>query len=158
MLTRLPTGPNPYLTSVQPSLPSFPRASFPATTAPPPLIDMPVYLEYLQHRLRNAGGTIEQRRLCSFAEAGPATAIVNCTDLGASILVPDPGLRPVRGQHLIVTNPGLSEFFSEDTGPSPDLLCIYPHGDTVVLGGTAIDCWESAPATTKGRQASPPSG
>jgi D-amino-acid oxidase len=27
----------------------------------------------------------------------------------------------------------------EDTGLSPDLLCIYPHGDTVVLGGTAID-------------------
>ncbi|WP_308039670.1 FAD-dependent oxidoreductase [Streptomyces sp. PSKA30] len=22
---------------------------------------------------------------------------------------------------------------------SPDLVCIYPHGDTVVLGGTAID-------------------
>lgn len=29
--------------------------------------------------------------------------------------------------------------FSEDTGLSPDLLCFYPHGDTVVLGGTAID-------------------
>ncbi|WP_256962446.1 FAD-dependent oxidoreductase, partial [Streptomyces sp. NRRL B-24572] len=27
----------------------------------------------------------------------------------------------------------------EDTGLSPDLMCFYPHGDTVVLGGTAID-------------------
>ncbi|MFI9587907.1 FAD-dependent oxidoreductase [Streptomyces sp. NPDC052236] len=104
-----------------------------------PLIDMPVYLDYLQRRLRDAGGTIEQRRLQSFAEAGPATAIVNCAGLGADTLVPDPELRPIRGQHVVVTNPGLTEFFSEDTGLSPDLLCIYPHGDTVVLGGTAID-------------------
>ncbi|MGQ4429069.1 FAD-dependent oxidoreductase, partial [Streptomyces violaceoruber] len=72
-------------------------------------------------------------------DAGPATVIVNCTGLGANDLLPDPDLRPIRGQHVVVTNPGLTEFFSEDTGLSPDLLCFYPHGDTVVLGGTAID-------------------
>ncbi|MEU2929839.1 FAD-dependent oxidoreductase [Streptomyces sp. NPDC007251] len=33
----------------------------------------------------------------------------------------------------------MTEFFSEDTGLSPDLLCFYPHADTVVLGGIAID-------------------
>ncbi|MGW2077119.1 FAD-dependent oxidoreductase [Streptomyces sp. NPDC001939] len=107
-----------------------------------PLIDMPVYLDYLLRRLHAAGGTVEQRRVTSFpdaGEAGEATVIVNCAGLGAQQLVPDPGLRPIRGQHVVVTNPGLTEFFSEDTGPSPDLLCFYPHGDTVVLGGTAID-------------------
>ncbi|GAB2917199.1 FAD-dependent oxidoreductase [Streptomyces mayteni] len=104
-----------------------------------PLIDMPLYLAYLRRRLREMGGTIERRVLRSFAEAAPATAIINCAGLGAASLVPDPGLRPIRGQHVVVTNPGLTEFFSEDTGSSSDLLCIYPHGDTVVLGGTAID-------------------
>ncbi|SHL23174.1 D-amino-acid:oxygen oxidoreductase [Actinacidiphila paucisporea] len=104
-----------------------------------PLIDMPVYLAYLQQRLRRAGGTVEQRTLGSLAEAGPSSAIINCTGLGSRALVPDPDLRPIRGQHVVVSNPGLTEFFSEDTGTSPDLLCIYPHGDTVVLGGTAID-------------------
>jgi D-amino-acid oxidase len=104
-----------------------------------PFVDMPVYLEYLQRRLAGTGAKIEQRRLRSLAEAGPAAAVVNCTGMGARDLVPDPGLRPIRGQHVVVTNPGLTEFFSEDTGLSPDLLCIYPHGDTVVLGGTAID-------------------
>ncbi|MFJ8789022.1 FAD-dependent oxidoreductase [Streptomyces sp. NPDC102462] len=104
-----------------------------------PLIDMPAYLDYLLRRLRDAGGTVEQRQLASLTNAGPASVIVNCTGLGARGLVPDPDLRPIRGQHVVVTNPGLSEFFSEDTGPSPDLLCFYPHGDTVVLGGTAID-------------------
>jgi D-amino-acid oxidase len=104
-----------------------------------PLIDMPVYLVYLQRRLAGAGASVEQRRVHSFTDAGPASAIINCTGLGASALVPDPELRPIRGQHVVVTNPGLIEFFSEDTGLSPDLLCIYPHGDSVVLGGTAID-------------------
>jgi D-amino-acid oxidase len=104
-----------------------------------PLVDMPVYLSHLLQRLRAARGTIEQRSLASLDDAGPAAAIVNCSGLGSRSLVPDPGLRPIRGQHVVVTNPGLTEFFSEDTGSSPDLLCFYPHGDTVVLGGTAVD-------------------
>jgi D-amino-acid oxidase len=102
-----------------------------------PLIDMPVYLGYLLRRLRAAGGTVVRCRLTSPAEAG--AVVVNCAGLGARDLVPDPGLRPIRGQHVVVANPGLADFFSEDTGTSPDLLCFYPHGDTVVLGGTAID-------------------
>ncbi|MEV5604415.1 FAD-dependent oxidoreductase [Streptomyces sp. NPDC052299] len=104
-----------------------------------PLIDMPTYLAYLLRRLDVAGGTVEQRRLASLADASPAAVIVNCTGLGAKDLLPDPGVRPIRGQHIVVTNPGLTEFFSEDTGLSPNLLCFYPHGDTVVLGGIAID-------------------
>lgn len=78
-------------------------------------------------------------RLRSLAEVGPDAAVINCTGMGAHDLVPDPELRPIRGQHVVVSNPGLTEFFSEDTGLSPELLCIYPHGDTVVLGGTAVD-------------------
>ncbi|MGW6389700.1 FAD-dependent oxidoreductase [Streptomyces sp. NPDC055103] len=104
-----------------------------------PLIDMPAYLGYLLRRLDAAGGTVERRRLDSITDAGPAPVIVNCAGLGAKDLAPDPDLRPIRGQHVVVINPGLTEFFSEDTGLSPDLLCFYPHGDTVVLGGTAID-------------------
>ncbi|MHC6627484.1 FAD-dependent oxidoreductase [Streptomyces globosus] len=104
-----------------------------------PLIDMPTYLAYLRRRLDAAGGTVERRRLASLEDAGPAAVIVNCTGLGAKNLLTDPDPWPIRGQHVVVTNPGLTEFFSEDTGPSPDLLCFYLHGDTVVLGGTAID-------------------
>ncbi|GHJ40479.1 FAD-dependent oxidoreductase [Streptomyces sp. TS71-3] len=104
-----------------------------------PLIDMPVYLDHLLRRLGDAGGTVEQRRLASLADVGPAVAIVNCTGLGSGTLLPDPEIRPIRGQHVVVDNPGLTEFFSEDTGSSPDLLCIYPHEESVVLGGTAID-------------------
>ncbi|WP_406172206.1 FAD-dependent oxidoreductase [Streptomyces sp. NBC_00996] len=104
-----------------------------------PLIDMPVYLSYLQGRFADAGGMVEVRMLASIDEVERAAALVNCAGLGAGPLVGDDGLRPIRGQHVVVENPGISEFFSEDTGMSPDLACIYPHGDTVVLGGTAID-------------------
>ncbi|MFW3461328.1 FAD-dependent oxidoreductase [Streptomyces microflavus] len=104
-----------------------------------PLIDMPTYLDYLLCRLRAGGGTVEQRRLTSLADVGPTPLIVNCAGLGARDLAVDSDLRPIRGQHVVVANPGLIEFFSEDTGTSPDLLCFYPHGETVVLGGTAID-------------------
>ncbi|SES29185.1 FAD dependent oxidoreductase [Streptomyces qinglanensis] len=95
----------------------------PARSSRTVLIDMPTYLNYLLHRLDAAGGTVERRRLASLSDAGPATMIVNCTGLGAKDLLPDPDLRPIRGQHVVVTNPGLTEFFSEDTGLSPDLLC-----------------------------------
>ncbi|OLE21418.1 MAG: amino acid oxidase [Catenulispora sp. 13_1_20CM_3_70_7] len=103
-----------------------------------PLIDMPHYLDYLQRRVAIAGGTIEIRRIGSLAEAtSVAPLVVNCTGMGAHDLVPDPDLTPIRGQLVVVENPGITEFFSEDTGLSPDLLHYGPHGDTLVLGGVA---------------------
>ncbi|MEV0634222.1 FAD-dependent oxidoreductase [Streptomyces sp. NPDC050619] len=81
----------------------------------------------------------EQRLVRSLDEFADASAVVNCAGMGAAALAGDSTLRPIRGQHVVVENPGITEFFSEDTGLSPDLVCFYPHGDTVVLGGTAID-------------------
>lgn len=46
----------------------------------------------------------------------------------------------------MVENPGITEFFSEDTGLSPELLHYCPHGATVVVGGTAeVDVWSREP-------------
>jgi D-amino-acid oxidase len=103
-----------------------------------PMIDMPVYLGYLEQRLIAAGGSIEIRKVGSLDEAATAAPIVvNCTGIGARELVPDPELTPIRGQLVVVENPGLNEFFSEDTGPSSNLLHYAPHGDTMILGGSA---------------------
>ncbi len=103
-----------------------------------PAIDMPCYLSYLIKRLRQAGGSIDQRRITALHEIdGVAPVIVNCAGLGATDLVPDPDLYPIRGQLVVVRNPGIRTFFSEDTGESPELTHYLPHGDTVVLGGTA---------------------
>ncbi|MBC9719361.1 FAD-binding oxidoreductase [Streptomyces sp. TRM66268-LWL] len=104
-----------------------------------PLIDMPAYLQHLRRRLIAAGGTLEVRKVESLDAISVATAIVNCAGLKAGKLAGHDEVRAIRGQLVVVENPGLTDFFSEDTGMSPDLVCIYPHGDTVVLGGTAID-------------------
>nr|MDT0657409.1 FAD-dependent oxidoreductase [Micromonospora sp. DSM 115978] len=103
-----------------------------------PLVDMPTYLSYLEKRFVSAGGTIELRRISALPEAAAvAPIVVNCAGIGAYDLVPDSDLTPIRGQLVVVENPGITEFFSEDTGDSPDLVHFYPHIDTVVLGGSA---------------------
>jgi D-amino-acid oxidase len=101
-----------------------------------PMVDMPVYLGYLLGRFRAAGGDIEVRPVRSFAEAAEhADVVVNCAGMAARELVPDPELVPVRGQVVVVENPGIAEFFaSTDTG---ELLYILPHPDRVILGGVA---------------------
>jgi D-amino-acid oxidase len=102
-----------------------------------PLIDMPLYLEYLQGRLRAAGGAIAIRRVDSLTEpAAHAPVVVNCSGLGARELVGDGALEPVRGQHVVVENPGLEDFFMEDRGAG-EWACWFPHGERVVLGGVA---------------------
>jgi len=103
-----------------------------------PLVDMPRYLAYLGDRLRHAGGMVELRSVASLYEVGQEWPIVvNCSGLGSWALVADHELHPIRGQHVLVTNPGLTDFLEADTGDSPDLIAIYPHADHVVLGGTA---------------------
>ncbi|HEU4542239.1 MAG TPA: FAD-dependent oxidoreductase [Jiangellaceae bacterium] len=111
-----------------------------------PCVDMPRYLEYLSLRLTEAGGTIEIRRFRSLAEmASLASLVANCPGVGARELVPDPSVRPVRGQHVIVENPGLDTFFIEAPfGPS--WTSFFPYGGHVVLGGIAVeDDWSLEP-------------
>jgi D-amino-acid oxidase len=111
-----------------------------------PLIDMPIYLAYLQQRFLTAGGSFEARTVHALGEAAIGRVIINCTGLGARTLASDRDLHPIRGQLVVVENPGIEEFFSEDTGPASDLCFIYPHGATVVLGGTAeTGAWDLRP-------------
>ncbi|MBP2322636.1 D-amino-acid oxidase [Kibdelosporangium banguiense] len=103
-----------------------------------PLIDMPTHLAYLMKRLQAVSVEIEVAAVESLQDASSmAPVVVNCTGLGARKLAGDDQLFPIRGQQLVVSNPGLTEFLEVDTGDSPDLIAIYPHGDHVVLGGTA---------------------
>lgn len=103
-----------------------------------PLVDMPVYLRYLVRWFAALDGTLVTATVTSLQDCLHRTpVVVNCTGMGAASLALDESLVGVRGQLAVVANPGITEFFSEDTGASPDLMYIYPHGDTVVLGGTA---------------------
>jgi D-amino-acid oxidase len=98
-----------------------------------PLVDMPQYLDYLVRRLRAAGGDVQVQRVDSLADTG--RLVVNCAGLGSMELAGDPGMRPVRGQHVVVANPGITDFFYE-RGPGDVLTSYLPHRTRLVLGGT----------------------
>ncbi|WP_435741704.1 NAD(P)/FAD-dependent oxidoreductase [Nocardioides sp. SYSU DS0663] len=110
-----------------------------------PVVDMRAYLRFLLARLDAAGGRVEIRRLSSLTEAArEAPVVMNCSGLGARELA-GVAVRPVRGQHVVVANPGIEEFFMESPfGPS--WISFWPHGDRVVLGSTAArDDSDTAP-------------
>jgi D-amino-acid oxidase len=104
-----------------------------------PLIDMPTYLGYLTKRLDDAGVELESGTVTSFGElAGRAEILVNCTGMASRSLVPDPSIYPIRGQLVVMDNPGVDEFFQDDTHGG-DMTYILPHGNRVVLGGCATE-------------------
>ena len=117
-----------------------------------PLVHMPTYLGYLLARFEAAGGCLETGTVGSLSAAGAehrARAVVNCTGAGAHGLLPDPALKPFGGQVVIAENPGLSEFFIGLPDDTSELVYLFPHGDTVVLGGTVVgDDWNTEPAPT----------
>jgi D-amino-acid oxidase len=98
-----------------------------------PVVDMPVYLGYLRRRAEAAGVTVAEGRVASL-DAVDAPLVVNCTGIGARELAADPSVVPVRGQVVIVANPGIAEFFVSESDPP---VYWFPQGDTLLLGGTA---------------------
>jgi D-amino-acid oxidase len=111
-----------------------------------PFVDMPRFIDHLLARLETAGGLVELRAVGDLLEASTvAPVVVNCTGVWAHNLVPDAQVRPVKGQHVLVENPGLDTFFFE-AGAAPSWVGVFPHGDRVVLGGVAIeDDWDLTP-------------
>ena len=102
-----------------------------------PLATMPVYLAYLRARFERAGGTLEMSPVASLTGlAGLAPVIVNCSGAAAHDLVPDPAVMPVRGQVVIAANPGIEEFLINRDPEPPWIVYMFPHGDTILLGGT----------------------
>ncbi|MGW7263989.1 FAD-dependent oxidoreductase [Streptomyces sp. NPDC054842] len=117
----------------------------PALWARLPLIDMPVHLRWLRARLLRAGGTVEVRAVADLADV-PAPVVVNCTGLGARELVRDPSVRPVRGQLVIVENPGLRTYVVSTDAAAGTTTYLFPQPDRLVLGGTADeDDWSTTP-------------
>ena len=114
-----------------------------------PLANMPAYLGYLRARFEAAGGRVEAgmvRLLPAAAAEHGARAVLNCTGAGARDLLPDPELTSYRGQVVIAENPGLTEFFIGLPDETTELVYLFPHGDTVVLGGTEVaDDWNTRP-------------
>lgn len=101
-----------------------------------PAVNMPVYLDYLLRRYTGRGGTVTTQAVTSL-DAVTAPVVVNCTGIGARSLVPDAAVIPVRGQVVVVENPGIGEFYLDHGDGGPEYVYLFPHGDVAVLGGTA---------------------
>ncbi|WP_344295210.1 FAD-dependent oxidoreductase [Streptomyces synnematoformans] len=119
-----------------------------------PIVDTATHLAHLRDRLAAAGGRIERRTAGSLDEAGRAAPyVVNCTGLGARELVPDPQVRPVQGQLVVVEDPGVAEWVVAAYRDATATLYALPQPYGLVLGGTAVeDAWgtEPDPAVAEG--------
>jgi D-amino-acid oxidase len=147
---RLPTEVAAMGDGIRPCAPAGLPAGFVAGwryTAP--VVSMPVYLDYLLDRFRQAGGELRIGTVASLAEAAASTAapvLVNCAGTGAHDLVPDPAVIPYRGQVVIAENPGLTEFFIGQPDADHELVYVFPHDGRVVLGGTEVaGDWSAEP-------------
>ena len=109
-----------------------------------PLVDMARYLPWLVQRLQRAGGTVTRMPLPALPDAA---IVVNATGAAARALASDPQVRPVRGQVVVLDNPGLTRWLVDlDENPSGELTYVLPRTDTVVAGGTAVeDDWDPVP-------------
>jgi D-amino-acid oxidase len=118
-----------------------------------PIVDMQTYLPYLRGRLAAAGGRCEQRAVASLTEASAeAPAVVDCSGLGARELAGDAELRPVRGQIVVVENPGIEEWFVSSEAGAAETTYVLPQPYGLLLGGTADEDAEETtpdPATTR---------
>lgn len=117
-----------------------------------PAVEMPLYLPWLLGRFVDNGGEVAQRRLDALDQAlAWAPVVVNATGLGARQLCDDPAVHPVRGQLVLVRNPGLPDSTRIQDDPA-GYTYIHPRSADVVLGGTfEPDDWNTAadPATAE---------
>lgn len=100
-----------------------------------PLTDTTLYLDYLAARFEAAGGEIETKLHFDRLEqlSREFDLIVNCAGIGARELVPDPDLKPHRGQVVLVPKFPLDHAIVCD---DPPLMYVIPRAHDCVFGGT----------------------
>ena len=101
-----------------------------------PVVDMSIYLAYLQRRFTRAGGEIMRHHISSLGQAfTECPIVVNCTGLGARELVGDSSLYPALGQVVrIRKREGIDQVVMDDYGPNK-VAYVVPRLHDVVLGG-----------------------
>jgi D-amino-acid oxidase len=124
------------------AVPGFRRAT--AAELPPgyvdgyamrlPVVDMSVYLGWLERRVVGSGARLVRRSIADLDEVhGAADVVVNCTGLGAREVARDPEVFGVRGQVQVVDAPEVTTFLIDES----TLTYVIPRVSDVVLGGTA---------------------
>ncbi|HIG34004.1 MAG TPA: FAD-binding oxidoreductase [Candidatus Poseidoniales archaeon] len=104
-----------------------------------PVIEMPLYMPWLNARFEEKGGTFKQGFVKNLQDL-EGDIVVNCVGLGARELCDDMEIKPARGQIIFIDqDPGIGHF---DQQPET-LTYTIPRSDVTVLGGTAqVDDWD----------------
>ena len=101
-----------------------------------PVVDVPRYLPYLLARLERAGARVRVGALPRLPDAG---LVVNCAGLAARELAGDRDVRAVRGQVVVLDNPGLTRWLVDEHEVEGELTYVLPRADDVVVGGSATE-------------------
>ncbi len=105
-----------------------------------PVIEMPIYLDYLRARFESLGGALTRVALSSLPDDAPV--VVNCSGLGARRLLGDSTMVPVRGQVLLMSQVGLESWVLDGDG----LTYVVPRSHDIVIGGTDSEGqWDTSP-------------
>jgi D-amino-acid oxidase len=114
-----------------------------------PLTDTTIYLDYLANRFLVAGGKINPNVRFETLEdvSVEFNLVINCSGIGAKLLVPDAELEPHRGQVAIVSKIELPCAVVCD---DPPLMYAIPRANDCVFGGTneLSDNYEPDPEAT----------
>lgn len=99
-----------------------------------PVVEMPVYLDWLVRRVEELGGTLTRMNLSALPTAGGTgpDVVVDCAGLGSKHLAADPSVVPVRGQVVRVAQVGIDRWWLDAEGPT----YVVPRSRDVVVGGT----------------------
>lgn len=102
-----------------------------------PVVEMPIYLPYLEARFRAGGGTLRRRAVDDLeALLDRADLVVHCAGLGARELAGDRAVVPIRGQVVRVERGSIDHFLLDDQNPE-GVTYVVPRSKDCVLGGTA---------------------
>jgi D-amino-acid oxidase len=105
-----------------------------------PVVEMPIYLDWLVRRVEDLGGTVTRMALSALPDQ--AEVVVNAAGLGGRLLGADESVVPVRGQVVLVEQVDLEEWWLDSSGPT----YVVPRSTDVVVGGTDDEgAWERRP-------------
>lgn len=101
-----------------------------------PLVEVPAYLPWLHERASELGVSVRTENVASLADiTDHARFVVNATGLAARTLCGDKTVRPVRGQVIRASNPGLTVSVRDEHNPGGHTY-VHPRRHDVIIGGT----------------------
>jgi D-amino-acid oxidase len=110
-------------------------------------IDSSVFVDYLTARFKDLGGVIIKKELTALTDINSEfKIIINCSGLGAAMLVPDANVYPILGQYVLTEKPkGLDKItlahIDED-----NYTLVAPRVHDCWLGGNAVmNNWDMTP-------------